>query len=67
MNFLGFLGISLLELFTIILLIIILILLCKNKIKICIWIISIVLAINILGNWNTWFNMYILLKNNLFR
>ena len=67
MNFLSFLGLSVSELLTIVFLIITLIFLCKNKVKICIWITSILLFLNILVNWNTWFNVYILLKNILLR
>ena len=65
MSVFGFLGISITELFTIICLIVILIFLCKNKPKICIWLISILLIINIVCNWNVWFNIGILLKESL--
>ncbi len=67
MNIFSFLGISLIELLTIILLGLTLVFIVKNKRKMCMWLISIILLLHVLGNWNMWFNMCILLKNSLFK
>lgn len=65
MNAFSFLGITVVEILNIVFLIVTLILLFKNRIKISVWIVSFLLLLNLLGNWNTWFTMYIIIKNNL--
>jgi len=64
-NAFSFLGITVVEILNIVFLIVTLILLFKNRIKISVWIVSFLLLLNLLGNWNTWFTMYIIIKNNL--
>ena len=65
MSNLGFMGITLIEILTIVFLIITLIFLCKNMTKTCICLISMLLFLNLLGNWNAYFNIYILIRNSL--
>lgn len=62
MSIYSFPMVSWLEVLTLILLIAALIFLCKGKRKICIWIISILLVLRIIGNWNMWFGVFIFIR-----
>ncbi len=62
MNILNFLGITLVEILTILVLIIALILLSRGKVKAGMCLVATVLALNVLGNWNTWFTLFLLIS-----